>query len=318
MPSTPPTAGDLARAGEVTAALALLAAEADPSEPVLLLAVELDCRLARGELGEALGLGERLGPYLDQPDGAGAVAHHGRGELSAATGDPDLAGAHFARVARLVRPAEDDPGVLPWRVSAALAAVRAGRRAEGAALAREHLALARAVGSTYGTALGLRALATVDPRADHQALLREALALVATRPAARLAAQVRADLAGLLLLGAGPDGHLEALTLLRDAETYAAREQLWPLQGRVRRLLARLNQPSLAASRDRIALLTGTEQKVARLAAEGRSNREAAQELEVTVKAVEWHLSHVYRKLGIRSRVELPGALGLAVPLPLG
>ena len=32
------------------------------------------------------------------------------------------------------------------------------------------------------------------------------------------------------------------------------------------------------------------------------TNREIAQQLAVTVKGVERHLSHVYRKLGIRSR----------------
>ena len=314
MPSSSVTARALALAGEVTAALARLATEPDDSDPALHLSVELDCRLARGELGEALALGDRLGPFLDRPGAVGAVAHHGRGELSAATGELDLAGAHFARVARLLDPVDDDPGLLPWRSSAALAAVRAGRRAEGAALAREHLALARAVGSTYGAALGLRTLATVDARADHQGLLREALDLLATEAAARLTAQVQADLAGLLLLGAGTDGQVEALELLRQAEAYAAAEELWPLQGRVRRLLGRMHQPSHTASRDRVTLLTGTEQKVARLAADARTNREVALELKVTVKAVEWHLSHVYRKLGIRSRAQLPGALGLVAP----
>ena len=41
------------------------------------------------------------------------------------------------------------------------------------------------------------------------------------------------------------------------------------------------------------------------LALRGLSNREIAEELVVTVKAVEWHLSNAYRKLGINSRGEL-------------
>ena len=45
------------------------------------------------------------------------------------------------------------------------------------------------------------------------------------------------------------------------------------------------------------------------MAAEGRSNRDIAQALFVTPKTVEVHLSNAYRKLGIRSRRELPEAL---------
>jgi DNA-binding NarL/FixJ family response regulator len=51
---------------------------------------------------------------------------------------------------------------------------------------------------------------------------------------------------------------------------------------------------------------------VARLAAEGRSNRDIAQALFVTPKTVEVHLSNSYRKLDIGSRRELPSALGAA------
>ena len=48
---------------------------------------------------------------------------------------------------------------------------------------------------------------------------------------------------------------------------------------------------------------------MAALAAEGSSNRDIAQALFVTPKTVEVHLSNAYRKLGIRSRRELTGAL---------
>ena len=51
--------------------------------------------------------------------------------------------------------------------------------------------------------------------------------------------------------------------------------------------------------------LTPAEQAVARLVATGRSNRQAAAELYVSVKTIEFHLGHIFDKLGIRSRKDL-------------
>ncbi len=59
--------------------------------------------------------------------------------------------------------------------------------------------------------------------------------------------------------------------------------------------------------------LTATESRVAVLAASGRSNREIAQELCVTLKTVEGTLMRAYAKLGISgrgARAALPEALG--------
>jgi DNA-binding CsgD family transcriptional regulator len=58
--------------------------------------------------------------------------------------------------------------------------------------------------------------------------------------------------------------------------------------------------------------LTPSEHRVARLAAEGRTNRQIAQALFVTPKAVEYHLANVYPKLGIGSRQQLVPALAEA------
>ena len=51
--------------------------------------------------------------------------------------------------------------------------------------------------------------------------------------------------------------------------------------------------------------LTPAEERVAALVAEGRTNREVAALLYVTDRTVEYHLSRIYRKLGVRSRAEL-------------
>lgn len=51
--------------------------------------------------------------------------------------------------------------------------------------------------------------------------------------------------------------------------------------------------------------LTPAERRIAALVAEGRTNREVAAALFVTERTVASHLSHVYAKLGVRSRTEL-------------
>jgi ATP/maltotriose-dependent transcriptional regulator MalT len=52
--------------------------------------------------------------------------------------------------------------------------------------------------------------------------------------------------------------------------------------------------------------LTASERRVAQLASEGLTNAQIAQALFVTTKTVETHLGHVYQKLDIRSRHQLP------------
>jgi non-specific serine/threonine protein kinase len=51
--------------------------------------------------------------------------------------------------------------------------------------------------------------------------------------------------------------------------------------------------------------LTRREREITELVAAGRSNREIAQLLVVTVRTVESHLEHVFRKLQVQSRAEL-------------
>ena len=58
-----------------------------------------------------------------------------------------------------------------------------------------------------------------------------------------------------------------------------------------------------------VEALTPSELRVARLAADGRTNRQIAHGLYVTPKTVETHLAHAFAKLGISQRGELPAAL---------
>jgi DNA-binding CsgD family transcriptional regulator len=57
------------------------------------------------------------------------------------------------------------------------------------------------------------------------------------------------------------------------------------------------------------AALTARELQVAVLLAQGRTTRQAAQALFLSAKTVEYHLGHVYTKLGICSRAELAATL---------
>jgi DNA-binding CsgD family transcriptional regulator len=71
------------------------------------------------------------------------------------------------------------------------------------------------------------------------------------------------------------------------------------------------NVRSAAASRQ-IALLTAQELEVARGVAEGMSIREIATNLFFSTRTVEYRLSSCYRKLGVRSRIELIRTLSQA------
>ncbi len=56
-------------------------------------------------------------------------------------------------------------------------------------------------------------------------------------------------------------------------------------------------------------VLTPTEERVAALVAAGRTYREVADALFISPKTVQWNLSKIYRKLGVRSRAELAAKL---------
>lgn len=289
----------LVRQGRISGAVAeLQQVHALHPDHVAATALLLECHLAQGDLGSALTLGEGIAR-------AGtATAHHARAELASAIGEPELAVERFLAAGRA-----DDVDDLdqPWRAGAALALLRVGRRPEALELARDQYALALATGSPDDVALALRVLATADPGTG-TVRLREALALLAdVAGPARLRAQLETDLAGLLVL----DGATaEAITLLRSAESYAGREGLWPLQGRVRRLLDRVGEAPRRAESETLSVLTAAERRVAVLVLDGLTNRQVADRLVVSIKAVEGHLSKVYRKLGVTSRSALVASVG--------
>lgn len=70
---------------------------------------------------------------------------------------------------------------------------------------------------------------------------------------------------------------------------------------RARREIARIGGRAATAGGE----LSETERQIAELVGQGRSNKEVAAALSLSPKTVEWNLSKVYAKLGVRSRTEL-------------
>src|SRR5262249_54058662 len=96
---------------------------------------------------------------------------------------------------------------------------------------------------------------------------------------------------------------------LAEALDLAARCGARPLAVRVREELNATGARPRREWRTGVEALTPSELRVARLAAEGQTNREIAQTLYVTLKTVEGHLGRVYGKLEIGGRGELSRVL---------
>jgi DNA-binding CsgD family transcriptional regulator len=82
------------------------------------------------------------------------------------------------------------------------------------------------------------------------------------------------------------------------------------LRGRLRDLGVRRRLVSTGRPDTSWTALTETELAVARLVAEGLTNRDTAERLFISPHTVDSHLRHVFTKLGIKSRVELTRLAG--------
>ena len=100
--------------------------------------------------------------------------------------------------------------------------------------------------------------------------------------------------------------------LLVGADDYAAESMdADEFIARVRRLVDRTRRSSNAtADLRRLSSLTERERQVLALVAEGRSQKQIASELRISVKTVGSHVQNLLSKLGLHSRVE---AVALAV-----
>jgi DNA-binding CsgD family transcriptional regulator len=97
---------------------------------------------------------------------------------------------------------------------------------------------------------------------------------------------------------------LQDLGSLRRAEL----ETLAGVTGQLEEWMRPAGQIGRAEVLRRTLKLTRSQARVARLAAEGLTNKQVGQALGIRLRTVESHLTAAYRKLGVRSRHEL-GAL---------
>jgi DNA-binding CsgD family transcriptional regulator len=193
-----------------------------------------------------------------------------------------------------------------WRAVAAPALASLGDQEAAAALAREHLDLARRVGVPGALGTSLRAAALAIGGDGRLALLQEAVSVL-EHSAARLElayalADLGAELSRQRRRREGRDAQRRAMELAGQcgAIDLAQRARAELHAGPGRRPRTELTGPSA---------LTAGEWRVCRQVVEGRTNREVAQAMFVTEKTIERHLSSAYQKLGIRSRFQLAEAL---------
>ncbi len=261
----------------------------------------------RGDLAAAQALLE-LTPAREQELAQGndyAVLPLARGELALAQGDPARAVTLLEETARRGAALGVCIGRYNWRPSLVIARRAAGDHAGAATLARENLGLAREWGSPQALGAALRAQAAAEPERA-TALLEEAADAVAQ--STDRSEQLRVCLArGLQLAAVGDRGARDVLAAALDL---ADRSGATVAAERARRALRDIGARPRRARTTGADALTPGELRVARLAAGGLTNREIAEQLFVTPKAVKWHLGNAYRKLGVSGRDELPGALG--------
>jgi DNA-binding NarL/FixJ family response regulator len=199
-----------------------------------------------------------------------------------------------------------DVGYLHARSGAALAFLRLGERERALELATSELEDARVFGAPRALGIALRTAGLARGGTDGIELLSESAAVLRESPAVLELARSLTELGGALRRAGR---RASARELLAEALDLAARCGARPLAARARDELRATGARPRRELRRGVEALTPSELRVTRLAAEGRTNRQIAQELYVTLKTVEGHLARAYAKLGIAGRGELVEAL---------
>ncbi|MER7703858.1 AAA family ATPase [Kitasatospora sp. NPDC097605] len=260
-----------------------------------------------GRLWQAHGLARAVAADRAQDSWEWNEYLYARGLLRLASGEPAEALADLLECGR--RQSERQvrsPIVTPWRSAAAECHLRLGEPGPAVTLAEEELRLARVWGTPRTVGRALRALAAATGGRHGLDLAAEAVDLLRT-------AEIDTELIpalityGRLLGDGGRRG--AARRALRDAAGRA--ERLGAVRHRAAALEALRDSGARIGRADHAGAeaLTDSERRICRLAAAGHSNAEIAAMLHLAVRTVETHLTNSFRKLGVRRRVELAGAL---------
>ena len=226
------------------------------------------------------------------------------GSLRLMEGEPAAAVEEGLEAGRILTDNLGSPTPLvPWRSLAATALYQLGDAREARRLAAEEVEVARSFGAPRALGVALRTHGIVMGGPDGIALLRESVEVLEGAPARLQYARSLGEL-GSTLRRTG-DG--EAGDVLRRALELAEGCGAVRLAAQLRDEL-RISGVRLPRRRG-VATLTPGQERVARLAASGLTNKQIAGQLYVSVGAVEFHLRNVFRKLGVSSRRELPEAL---------
>jgi DNA-binding CsgD family transcriptional regulator len=242
---------------------------------------------------------------------SGALLREVRGRLALAAGDLSTARAELKAAAGTYEALHlVNPGASCWRSALALA-VAAEDPAEARRLATSELEDAREAGLPRPAGIALRTRGLLEGGERGLADLREAAELAAESGARLEHARALVELGAALRRA---NQRTAARGPLRAGLDLAYRCGATRLTERARdELLAAGARPRRGALTG-LEALTTSERRVAELAATGMSNPEIAQALFVTLNTVEGHLRHVYQKLSIGSRGQLPAALRSAAP----
>jgi DNA-binding CsgD family transcriptional regulator len=269
------------------------------------IAVAMEVALERGELDVAHELARRSPERLERERLFVDRYLASRGRVRIETGDVRAGLADLLRCGELLE-AYGTPDLTRWRPHAVDALIQLGQQRRAEELARAEIASARSFGAPRALARALRAGGRAIGGDEGLNLLEEAVAVAESSPARLEAAHALADLGGELIRRRrrreGRDALRLALELARACGAAALEERT---RGELRSGGGRPPRLELSG----VDALTPAERRVCELAAGERTNREIAQQLFVTEKTVELHLTNAYRKLGIRSRFQLASVL---------